>query len=160
MSTLPSLYEYYTTGNISSGLTYGDHNQFQLNGKPITLYSGSMHYFRVPPDNWQTSLRKVRSAGLNAIETYIPWNLHELTENQYDFGDGSTDMSAFLQLEKFLQLVKQEDLFLIVRPGPYICTEWEFGGLPSWLLKNDQVKVRTSERTFMSSVEKYFQVKL
>lgn len=76
MANLPSLYEYYTGGGITQGLSV-DQPHFTLNNKNISLYSGSMHYFRVPPQYWRDRLRKMRAAGLNAVQTYVPWNLHE-----------------------------------------------------------------------------------
>jgi beta-galactosidase GanA len=136
MSSPPTLYEYYTAGGISEGLT-ANQPFFTLNTKNITLYSGALHYFRVPPQYWRDRLRKMRSAGLNAVETYIPWNLHEPEAGTFDWGGGSTEYSEFLDVEKFLKIAQEEDLVTIVRPGPYICAEWEFGGLPSWLLRSN-----------------------
>ncbi|KAJ8965798.1 hypothetical protein NQ314_003896 [Rhamnusium bicolor] len=139
-AVLPSLYEYYTSGGIKTGL---DDNQtyFKLNNKQITIYSGALHYFRVPQAYWRDRLRKLRAAGLNAVETYVPWNLHEPQEGVFDFGSGGT---------------KEEDLFVLLRPGPYICSEWEFGGLPSWLLRYEGIKIRTSDKQYMGFVENYF----
>ncbi|RZC39773.1 beta-galactosidase-1-like protein 2 [Asbolus verrucosus] len=159
VTTLPTLYEYYTAGGINSGLSV-DNPYFTLNGKNITLYSGATHYFRVPKEYWRDRLRKMRAAGLNAVETYIPWNLHEPQIGQYDFGDGDSDMTDFLDLKKYIKTAQEEDLFVIVRPGPYICAEWEFGGLPSWLLREKNVKVRTSDPKFMKHVRRYFGILL
>jgi beta-galactosidase GanA len=158
MSSPPTLYEYYTAGGISEGLT-ANQPFFTLNTKNITLYSGALHYFRVPPQYWRDRLRKMRSAGLNAVETYIPWNLHEPEAGTFDWGGGSTEYSEFLDVEKFLKIAQEEDLVTIVRPGPYICAEWEFGGLPSWLLRSN-TKVRTSDPMFVSYVTRYFKALL
>lgn len=76
MTTLPTLYEYYTAGGIQNGLSV-DQPYFTLNNRNISIYSGSMHYFRVPNEYWRDRLRKMRAAGLNAVQTYVPWNLHE-----------------------------------------------------------------------------------
>ncbi|KAJ3664493.1 hypothetical protein Zmor_000055 [Zophobas morio] len=149
-----TLYQYYTDGGISEGLSTNQPH-FTLNRKNITLYSGAVHYFRVPPQYWRDRLRKLRAAGLNAVETYVPWNLHEPEIGTFDFGKGSSDFSQFLDIEKFLRIAQEEDLFAIVRPGPYICAEWDFGGLPSWLLRSN-VKIRTSDSLFMEAVTKYF----
>ncbi|XP_022901587.2 beta-galactosidase-1-like protein 2 [Onthophagus taurus] len=155
---LPSLYEYYAgAGAITSGLNI-DKPYFTLNGKNITILSGAFHYFRVPKEYWSDRLRKMRASGLNTVETYVPWNLHEPEEGVFDFGAGGSDFQEFLDIQKFLELAKEEDLFAIVRPGPYICSEWEFGGLPSWLLRYKGLKVRTSEQTFMQKVTNYFNV--
>lgn len=155
MSNLPTLYEYYTTGGITAGLS-ADQSYFTLNNRNITLYSGALHYFRVPQEYWRDRLRKMRAAGLNAVETYVPWNLHEPEPGVYDFGSGGTDFESFLDIQKFLRIAQEEDLLAIVRPGPYICAEWEFGGMPSWLLREKNIKVRTSDEVFMSYVQKYF----
>ncbi|CAG9772542.1 unnamed protein product [Ceutorhynchus assimilis] len=153
---LPTLYEYYTEGDIKSGLN-ADQNYFTLNGKNITLYSGAMHYFRTPKQLWRDRLRKMRAAGLNAVETYVPWNLHEPSPGQFDFGNGGSDMEDFLDIETFLKTAQEEDLFAILRPGPYVCAEWEFGGFPSWLLRETGIKFRTSDPKYMNPVKRFFQ---
>lgn len=159
MANLPSLYEYYTGGGITQGLSV-DQPHFTLNNKNISLYSGSMHYFRVPPQYWRDRLRKMRAAGLNAVQTYVPWNLHEPEPGKYDFGEGGTDMQDFLNIETFLKTAQEEDLFVIMRPGPFICAEFEFGGLPSWLLRQTGIKFRTHDKKFMEPVTSYFMVLL
>lgn len=159
LTQLPTLYEFYTAGGIFNGLSM-DQSYFTLNNKNITIYSGAMHYFRVPKEYWRDRLRKMRAAGLNAVETYVPWNLHEPEPNNFDFGAGGSDMQDFLNITEFLKTAQEEDLLAIVRPGPYICSEWEFGGLPSWLLRDKGIKVRTSERTYMKHVTSYFNVLL
>lgn len=171
-TSLPTLYEYYTEGGIKSGLSDAQ-SYFTLNGKNITLYSGAMHYFRTHKKQWRDRLRKMRAAGLNAVETYVPWNLHEPTPGKlnllktiqlhpvlirigdFDFGHGGSPMEDFLDIETFLKTAQQEDLFAIIRPGPYICAEWEFGGFPSWLLRNENVKLRTSDSTYLQHVSRY-----
>ncbi|KAH0807700.1 hypothetical protein GEV33_015090 [Tenebrio molitor] len=152
---LPTLYEYYTEGGINSGLSV-DQSYFTLNGKNISIYSGAMHYFRIPPELWQDRLRKLRAAGLNTVETYVAWNIHEPQDGVFDFGDGGTDLGAWADLAGFIKLAQQEDLLVIVRPGPYIGADLDFGGFPSWLLKNDGIEVRTNDATFMSYVQRYF----
>lgn len=159
LAQLPTLYEYYTGGGITGGLS-AEQPYFTLNNKNITLYSGAMHYFRVPKEYWRDRLRKMRAAGLNTVETYIPWNLHEPQPNYFDFGQNGSDMEQFLDLTTFLKTAQEEDLLAIVRPGPYICSEWEFGGLPSWLLRDKGIKIRTSQPTFMRHVTRYFNVLL
>ncbi|KAK5649401.1 hypothetical protein RI129_000430 [Pyrocoelia pectoralis] len=159
MTTLPTLYDYYTAGGITTGLS-ATQNYFTLNNKNISLYSGSLHYFRVPQEYWRDRLRKMKAAGLNAVDTYVPWNLHEPEIGNYDFGHGGSDMQEFLNLETFLRTAQEEDLLAIVRPGPYICSEWEFGGLPSWLLREKDFEVRTSKPSFMKHVTRYFNVLL
>ncbi|KAK5649400.1 hypothetical protein RI129_000429 [Pyrocoelia pectoralis] len=148
MSILPTLYEYYTNGGIVAGLS-SNQNYFTLNNKNITLYSGSMNYFRIPEAYWRDRLRKMRAAGLNTVDTYIPWNLHEFEMNHFDF-----------DLQAFLRIAQEEDLLAIVRPGPYISAEWDFGGLPSWLLRDKEFNPRTSNSSFMKHVTRYFNILL
>lgn len=152
---MSTLYEYFNGNVIESGLSAAQPN-FTLNGKEITLYSGALHYFRVPRDYWRDRLRKFRAAGLIAVETYVPWNMHEPQEGVFDFGNGGSDFEEFLDIVKFIQIAKEEDLFVILRPGPYICAEWEFGGLPSWLLRYEGLSIRTSDQKYMNLVERYF----
>ncbi|GJQ86289.1 hypothetical protein Trydic_g8985 [Trypoxylus dichotomus] len=153
----PTLYEYYTAGGIQAGLSVNE-PYFTLNNRNLTIYSGAMHYFRVPQEYWRDRLRKMRAAGLNTVETYVPWNLHEPHDGVFDFGNGGSDMQEFLDIERFLKTAQEEDLFAVVRPGPYICSEWEFGGIPSWILRNKSTKIRTSERTWIDKVKRYFNV--
>lgn len=102
----------------------------RLNGKPIRLISGAIHYFRIHPNYWRDRLRKLRASGANTVETYVAWNLHEPRRNVWDFGNGEEDNSLFLNIRRFIQIAQEEDLLLLLRPGPYICSEFEFGGLP------------------------------
>ncbi|CAG0892806.1 unnamed protein product [Darwinula stevensoni] len=143
------LYDYYSSGGIESGLEE-DGTDFALNGKYIQLVSGSLHYFRIHPEHWRSSLRKMRACGLNAVTTYIPWNLHEPREDEFV-------VSGFVDFREFLRVAEEEDLFVIVRPGPYICSEWEFGGLPSYLLRDPDMVVRTSNPQYLERVRKYFE---
>ncbi|KAL1509805.1 hypothetical protein ABEB36_004486 [Hypothenemus hampei] len=153
---LPTNYEYYTNNGIVSGLS-ANQSDFLLNGKNITILSGAFHYFRVHPNYWRDRLRNMRAAGLNTIETYVPWNLHEPYSGVYDFGNGSSDFEEFLDVEKFIKLAQEEDLFVLLRPGPYICSEWEFGGLPAWLLGIPDIKLRTNDSIYLSYVSRYFE---
>ncbi|KAF5283075.1 hypothetical protein FQR65_LT14092 [Abscondita terminalis] len=159
MTSLPTLYEYYTNGGIHSGLS-ASQNYFTLNNKNFTIYGGSLHYFRIPKPYWRDRLRKMRAAGFNTVDTYVPWNLHEPEINNYDFGHNGSEMEGFLDLVTFLKTAQEEDLMAIVRPGPYICSEWEFGGLPSWLLREKDIQVRTSDTKFMKHVTRFFNVLL
>lgn len=156
---LPTNYEYYTGGGIKQGLN-ADQTYFTLNDRLVRIYSGAMHYFRVPRPYWRDRLKKIRAAGLNTVETYVPWNLHEPESGKYDFGNGGSEMEDFLHLEEFLNTAKEEDLFVILRTGPYICSEYNFGGFPSWLLREETMGFRTSEPTYIKFVTRYFNVLL
>ncbi|HEX8342896.1 MAG TPA: beta-galactosidase family protein [Tepidisphaeraceae bacterium] len=121
---------------------------FLLDGKPFLIFAGEMHYFRVPRPYWQHRLRCARAMGLNTISTYLPWNLHEASPGAFDFSDN-------LDVRHYLQLAADEGLKVIFRPGPYICAEWEFGGLPAWLLATVDVKLRCSDPRYVAAVVRY-----
>ncbi|KAJ6224706.1 hypothetical protein RDWZM_003251 [Blomia tropicalis] len=145
----PTLYEYYTGDGIHSGLV-GKSDQFTLNGKPFVIFGGSLHYFRLVPQYWRSTLLQYKAAGLNSIQLYLPWNLHEEVPEKFDFE------SPFLNLKLFLQEIQAADMFAIVRPGPYICAEWEFGGLPAWLLKDPNMRLRTNYKPYIDRVKNYW----
>ncbi|MCD9020283.1 glycoside hydrolase family 35 protein [Cohnella silvisoli] len=128
-------------------------NQFMYDGKPMRIISGAMHYFRIVPEYWEDRLRKLRACGFNTVETYVAWNLHEPKEGRFNF-EGIAD------LVRFVRLAEKLGLFVIVRPSPYICAEWEFGGLPSWLLANPGMRLRCSHRPFLDKVDAYYDVLL
>lgn len=117
-----------------------------------------MHYFRIHPALWRDRLKKLRASGANTLETYVPWNLHEPYMGQYDFGldPDMNEYSAFLDVRRYIQMAQEEDLLVIFRPGPYICSEWEFGGLPSYLLRDPEMAVRSSNAAYEARVKAYF----
>ncbi len=122
--------------------------QFLLNGKPFLIISGSMHYPRVPRPYWRDRMRKMRALGLNTLCTYVFWDLHEPEPGKFDF-------TANLDVAAYVRTAQEEGLWVIVRPGPYICSEWDFGGLPPWLLATPGLKVRTSDARFIEASSKY-----
>ncbi|XP_038597008.1 beta-galactosidase-1-like protein isoform X2 [Tachyglossus aculeatus] len=126
---------------------------FLRDGLPFRYISGSVHYARVPRALWPDRLRKMRMSGLNAVQVYVPWNYHEPQPGIYDFA-GERD------LEAFLEAAAAEGLLVILRPGPYICAEWEMGGLPSWLLRKSDIVLRTSDPDFLDAVDTWFHVLL
>ncbi|MCR2828064.1 glycoside hydrolase family 35 protein [Microbacterium sp. zg.Y909] len=121
---------------------------FLLDGEPHRIISGALHYFRVHPDLWRDRLRKARLMGLNAIETYVAWNAHEPVQGQWDAAGG-------LDLGRFLDLVAEEGMHAIVRPGPYICAEWHNGGLPTWLTADADMKLRSSDPRYLAAVTSF-----
>jgi beta-galactosidase len=123
--------------------------QFLLDGKPYQIISGEMHYPRVPRAYWRDRFRKARAMGLNTITTYVFWNLHEPRPGVYDF-TGQNDLAAYIRE------AQQEGLNVILRPGPYVCAEWELGGYPSWLLKDRDVILRSAEPGYTAAVERWF----
>jgi len=121
---------------------------FMLDGKPFIIRSGEMHYPRVPRGSWRDRFKKAKALGLNTITTYIFWNLHEKQPGKFDF-------SGNLDIVEFIKIAQKEGLLMIVRPGPYICTEWDFGGIPSWLLREKDMQVRTKDARFLKANEIY-----
>lgn len=123
--------------------------KFYKDGEPFEIHGGSIHYFRSMPEKWYELLLKLKNCGLNTVETYCPWNLHEPEPGVYNF-------SGYLDIERFIQTATELGLYVIIRPGPYICAEWEFGGLPGWLLKDENARVRTEEGDYLNYVKRYF----
>ncbi|NKX92582.1 beta-galactosidase [Sanguibacter hominis ATCC BAA-789] len=122
---------------------------FLLDGRPHQVVSGALHYFRVHPDLWADRIHKARLMGLNTIETYVAWNFHSSRPGEFRT-DGARDLG------RFLDLVAAEGMHAIVRPGPYICAEWDNGGLPAWLFADGSVGVRTAEPRFLAAVADYY----
>ncbi|SEJ37612.1 beta-galactosidase [Arthrobacter sp. yr096] len=123
---------------------------FLLNDRPFRVLSGAIHYFRVHPDLWADRIHKARLMGLNTIETYVPWNEHSPVPGSF-VADGGLDLG------RFLDLVADSGMHAIVRPGPYICAEWDNGGLPAWLFSDPTVGVRSSEPAYLAAVSAYME---
>jgi len=124
--------------------------EFLLEGQPFKIISGAIHYFRILPEDWYHSLFNLKALGFNTVETYIPWNIHEPKEGQFDF-------SGRYDIKKFVEVAESLDLYVILRPSPYICAEWEFGGLPAWLLTYKEMRIRSSDPHFMEKVESFYE---
>ena len=122
--------------------------QFVLDGKPFQVISGEMHYPRIPRAYWRDRLRMAKAMGLNTITTYVFWNVHETQPGVYDFA-GNKDVA------EFVREAQEEGLYVILRPGPYVCAEWDFGGYPAWLLKDHGMKVRSDDPAFLSLVRRW-----
>ncbi|TCM35316.1 beta-galactosidase family protein [Kribbella sp. VKM Ac-2568] len=132
-----------------SDFTIGE-SEFLLDGEPFRILSGALHYFRVHPESWADRIEKARLMGLNTIETYVPWNAHSPQR-------GVFDTEGMLDLGRFLRQVAEAGMYAIVRPGPYICGEWDNGGLPAWLFREPGVGIRRYERRYLAAVEEYLQ---
>ena len=126
-----------------------DRDTFVLDGKPFRYISGSVHYFRLHPSQWLDRLRKVRAAGFNAVQIYVDWSLHEPEPDRYHFSNDA-------DLERFLSLAVESNLFVILRTGPYMDAERDFGGLPPWLLTKKGIKLRSSDPRFLDRVDRWF----
>ncbi|XP_073771218.1 beta-galactosidase-1-like protein 2 isoform X2 [Danio rerio] len=132
----------------SMGLT-ANSSQFTLGGKPFRILGGSLHYFRLPRAYWRDRMVKMKACGLNTVTVDVPWSLHQPQKEELHFQGG-------LDLEAFLQLAADVGLWVILRPGPYIGTDLDLGGLPSWLLRDREMMLRTTYPGFIAAVNVYF----
>ena len=121
---------------------------FLLNGKPFVVKAAEIHYPRIPRQYWEHRIKMCKALGMNTICIYIFWNIHEQREGVFDFS-GQNDVA------EFCRLAKKNGMYVIVRPGPYVCAEWEMGGLPWWLLKKKDIRLREQDTYFMSCVDRF-----
>jgi beta-galactosidase len=142
---------------LSFSLSYGQtakhtfalaDSTFMLDGKPFLMISGEMHYPRVPREAWRSRMKMAKAMGLNTIGTYVFWNLHEPQKGKFDF-TGNNDVA------EFVKIAQQEGLWVILRPSPYVCAEWEFGGYPYWLQNEKGLVVRSKEEQYLKEYESY-----
>jgi beta-galactosidase len=139
----------YANGQSAKAHTFGWKGEhFLLNGKPFQIISGEMHYARVPREYWRDRLRKIRAMGLNTVCTYMFWNVHEPQPGKFNF-EGNLDVAAFIRT------AQEEGLWVLLRPGPYSCAEWDFGGFPAWLLATPDMHVRTTDPRFLKAANNY-----
>lgn len=129
-------------------------DMFWKDGEPFQILGGDIHYFRIHPKYWEDRLLRVKALGLNTIQTYVPWNLHEPRQGEFQF-DGIAD------LESFLKLAQELDLLVMIRVGPYICAEWDFGGFPAWLLSQQPpLQLRSSDPAYLDLVDGWWEMLL
>ena len=119
---------------------------FLLNGEPFIVKAAEVHYPRIPRPYWEHRIRSCKALGMNTICIYVFWNIHEQREGQFDF-TGNSDVA------EFCRLAQKNGMYVIVRPGPYVCAEWEMGGLPWWLLKKKDIRLREQDPYFMERVK-------
>ncbi|MBQ2298911.1 MAG: beta-galactosidase, partial [Bacteroidaceae bacterium] len=119
---------------------------FLLNGKPFIVKAAEVHYPRIPREYWEHRLKMCKALGMNTVCIYIFWNIHEQKEGQFDW-TGNNDVA------EFCRLAQKNGMYVIVRPGPYVCAEWEMGGLPWWLLKKKDIRLRERDPYFMERVK-------
>jgi beta-galactosidase len=124
--------------------------KFFMDGHPFQILAGEMHYPRIPRARWRQAMQMARAMGLNTVTTYVFWNLHEPAPGHFDF-TGQNDLA------EYLRIAQQEGLYVILRPGPYVCAEWEFGGYPAWLLKDRSTVVRSLDPKFMEPAANWFE---
>ncbi|MFD0588713.1 beta-galactosidase [Paenibacillus sp. GCM10027627] len=135
--------------HVQQELVQYDRHSWIIKGRRLFIRSAAVHYFRLTRGEWAELLDKVKLAGCNTVETYVPWNWHEESRGNWNF-TGDKD------LEHFFALCAERDLYVIVRPGPYICAEWDFGGLPWWLSAEEGIQLRTMNKPFLTHVDRYW----
>lgn len=133
--------------NTKHTFALGD-STFLLDGKPFQMISGELHYPRIPREAWRHRMQMAKAMGLNTIGTYVFWNVHEPEKGVYDF-EGNNDIAAFVRT------AQEEGLWVVLRPSPYVCAEWEFGGYPYWLQKEEGLVVRSLEPKFLQAYKNY-----
>jgi len=124
-------------------------NDFLLDGKPFQVISGEMHPARIPKEYWRHRIQMTKAMGCNTIAAYIFWNYHETKEGIFDFRTENRDVA------EFIRICQQEGMWVLLRPGPYVCAEWDFGGLPTYLLKYPDIKIRCMDKRYMAATERY-----
>jgi beta-galactosidase len=124
-------------------------SEFMLDGLPYQIISGEIHPARIPAEYWRHRIKMAKAMGCNTISAYIFWNYHESEEGVYDFSTGNHNLG------EFIKIVQEEEMWLILRPGPYVCAEWEFGGIPPYLLRIPDIKLRCMDPRYMAAAERY-----
>src|ERR1700760_5196204 len=125
-----------------------DDKSFLLDGKPFQMISGEMHYPRIPREAWRARMKMAKAMGLNTIGTYVFWNVQEPQKGKFDFS-GNNDIA------EFVRIAREEGLYVILRPSPYVCAEWEFGGYPYWLQNEKGLIVRSKETAYLQEYKQY-----
>ncbi len=142
-------------GTVAKGQQKGEFKilggEFILNGKPIKIHSGEMHYPRIPKAYWKHRLQMVKAMGMNTVSTYVFWNYHETSPGVWDFKSESRN------LREFVELAAAEGLMVILRPGPFVCAEWEFGGYPWWLQLDQTLVLRTHNKAYLTACRTYIE---
>lgn len=129
--------------------TFEIKDDIYMNGEKFQIISGSIHYFRVVPEYWRDRLEKLKAMGCNTVETYVAWNFHEEKEGEFNF-EGDRDLG------RFIEIAQELGLYVIVRPSPYICAEWDFGGFPAWLLTKQGIRLRCNNKVYLDCVARYY----
>ncbi|WP_222707244.1 glycoside hydrolase family 35 protein, partial [Pontibacter qinzhouensis] len=136
--------------NAQKKLTFEIKNgEFLVNAKPVQIHSGEMHYARIPKEYWRHRLKMMKAMGLNTVATYVFWNYHNTAPGVWDFKTGNRNLA------EYIKTAQEEGLYVILRPGPYACAEWEFGGYPWWLQKNPDLVIRANNQPFLDSCKVY-----
>jgi beta-galactosidase len=126
-------------------------SDFLLDGQPFQIISGEMHPARIPSEFWRQRIEMAKAMGCNTISAYIFWNYQETEDGVFDFTTGNHNIA------EFIKIVQEEGMYLLLRPGPYVCAEWDLGGIPSYLLKIPDIKLRSLDPRYMAAAERYRQ---
>lgn len=124
-------------------------SEFLLDGHPFQIISGELHPARIPKEYWRHRIKMTKAMGCNTIAVYVFWNYHESVPGQFDFSSSNHNIA------EFIRICKEEGMWVLLRPGPYVCGEWDFGGLPAWLLKTPDIKVRCMDPIYMEALTRY-----
>ena len=144
-STTPVVY----SESASAGTISVDRTGITIGGERKIILCASLFYFRVPEGSWDSRMATIRGAGYNCIDVYFPWNFHETAKDEWDFESGMRDV------ERFLSLAEKHGLYVMARPGPYICSEWDAGGMPAYLFGED-IAIRQNDPAFLERVEGWY----
>ncbi|MBR8538086.1 beta-galactosidase [Carboxylicivirga sediminis] len=139
-----------TSSGVQSSRFEIKEGNFYLDEQPIQLICGEMHYPRIPKEYWRDRMKRAKAMGINTVSAYVFWNYHERQPGVFDF-KGQAD------IKRFIQIAQEEGLFVILRPGPYVCAEWDFGGYPWWLLKEEGMVYRSNDERFLQACQNYIQ---
>ncbi|MFL1011141.1 beta-galactosidase [Flavisericum labens] len=151
---IPTLLLFFTLSSSQSKIYDKEHTfeigkeHFLLDNTPFQIRCGEMHFARVPKEYWRHRIQMIKALGMNTICAYLFWNFHERTPGNFKW-DGEADIA------EFCKIAQEEGMWVILRPGPYACAEWEMGGLPWWLLKNDDIKLRTTDSLYITASQNY-----
>lgn len=137
-----------TNAQVKHQFTLGK-TDFLMDGKPFQVISGEMHPARIPHEYWRHRIQMAKAMGCNTIAAYVFWNYHEIKDGVFDFKTGNKNIA------EFIRICKEEGMWVMLRPGPYVCAEWDFGGLPTSLLKIPDIKIRCMDSRYMSAVTRY-----
>lgn len=132
--TFGKIYNDKTKLKESNSRFYFNNTNFILDGQVFQILAGEVHYARIPEEYWRHRIQMIKALGLNTLSVYIMWNYHEVQPGVFDFTGYGKNLS------KFLDIANQEGMYVLIRPGPYVCAEWDFGGHPYWLLKDDNME--------------------
>jgi len=140
------------TGSARHTFSFGgpDNSQFLLDGNPFQIIGGEMHPARIPREYWRHRIRMAKAMGINTIPIYVFWNQHEEEEGKFDFTTGERNIG------EFMDIARQEGMWIVLRAGPYVCGEWDFGGLPWWLFRTPDIRLRSSDPRFTEPVARYY----